>query len=298
VSCESEIRRLMYYMERSLAEYRVQVCTAPTHQRTAQAQRRVYLLLVLACLANCWLAANLSADESLNSNTANFAIYSHDGGTIIGRGHYGVQRLAAGAMVLGDNSYADGERDIERDTVEFTSQAQMPVLVRFEHSFFSADGSPKLIGWADLKSGKASCMSYVAGRAKTLAATLDFPANTYAGATLLIPLEYSLRRGLPTPIKMQAFDCAPGPKLVPLEATVNSEHHYWRYYSGDLVQVEIDLNQGWLNLLFQSLLPKRQLWFDPQNDWNYVGGLIERYFYGGPQVLLVRANHQTAGAGN
>src|ERR1700758_295011 len=134
----------MYYMERSLAEYRVQVCTAPTNQRTAQAQRRVYLLLVLACLANCWLAANLSADESLNSNTANFAIYSHDGGAIIGRGHYGVQRLAAGAMVLGDNSYADGERDIEQDTVEFTSQAQMPVLVRFEHSFFSADGSPKL----------------------------------------------------------------------------------------------------------------------------------------------------------
>ena len=283
-------------MRYKLTEHQIQVRIAPSNQGTPKARRRVYVLLPLACLANCWFAANLSADESLNLNTANFAIYSHDGGTIIGRGHYGVQRLAAGAMVLGDNSYADGERDVERDTVEFPSHAQMPVLVRFEHSFFSADGSPRLIGWADLKSGKASCMSYAAGRAKTLAAILNFPADTYAGATLLIPLEYSLRRGLPTPIKMQAFDCAPGPTLVPLEATVNSQHHHWRYYSGDLVQVDVDLNQGWLNLLFQPLLPKRQLWFDPQNDWNYVGGLIQHYFYGGPQVLLVRVNHQTAGA--
>ncbi len=263
-----------------------------------KAQRRVYLLLALACLANCWPAANLSADESLNLNTANFAIYSHDGGTVVGRSHYGVEHFAGGAVVLGDNSYADGERDVERDTVEFPSPAQMPVLVRFEHSFFSADGSPKLIGWADLKSGKASCMSYTAGRAKTLAATLDFPPDTYAGATLLIALEYSLRRRLRTPIRMEAFDCAPGPKVVALEATVSSKQHHWLYYSGDLVQVEVDLNHGWLNLLFEPLLPKRHLWFDPHNDWHYVGGLIQRYFYGGPQVLLVRANHRTTESGD
>ncbi len=134
--------------------------------------------------------------------------------------------------------------------------------------------------------------------AKTLAATLDFPPDTYAGATLLIPLEYSLRRGLRTPIRMQAFDCAPGPKVVALEATVNSRQHHWLYYSGDLVQVEVHLNHGWLNLLFEPLLPKRHLWFDPHNDWHYVGGLIQRYFYGGPQVLLVRANHRTTEGGD
>jgi len=136
------------------------------------------------------------AEASPNLNTVNFAIYSQDGGKVVGRSHYGIERFAGGALVLGDNSYADGERDVERDTVAFPSPAQMPVLVRFEHSFFSADGSPKLIGWADLKSGKASCMSYAAGRARTLAATLDFPPDTYAGAILLIPVEYSLRRGL------------------------------------------------------------------------------------------------------
>jgi hypothetical protein len=60
--------------------------------------------------------------------------------------------------------------------------------------------------------------------------------------------------------------------VVPLEATVNSEQHHWRYYSGDLVEVEVGLSQGWLNLLFEPFLPKRHLWFDPHNDWRYVGG--------------------------
>ncbi len=109
----------------------------------------------------------------------------------------------------------------------------------------------------------------------------------------LIPLEYSLRGGLRTPIKMQAFDCAPGPKVVALEATVDPKQHYWPYYPGDLVQVEVHLNHGWLNLLFELFLPTRHLWFDPHNHWHYVGGLIQRYFYGGRQILLVRANHRT-----
>jgi hypothetical protein len=276
----------------------MQVRTAPLNPRTRNAQRRVYLLLALACLANSLPAASLATDESLNLNTANFAIYSHDGGAVIGRSHYSVEHVAGGAVILGNNSYADGEHDVERDTVEFPSAAQMPVLVRFEHSFFSAGGSPKLMGWADLKSGKASCMSYAAGRAKTLAATLDFSPDTYAGATLLIPLEYALRRRLHTPIRMQAFDCAPGPKVIALEATVNFKQHHWFYYSGDLVQVEVDLNHGWLNLLLQPLLPKRQLWFDPHHDWHYVGGLMQRYFYGGPQVLLVRTDHRTIKGGD
>ncbi len=201
-------------------------------------------------------------------------------------------------MVLGDNSYADGERDVERDTVAFPSPAQMPVLVRFEHSFFSADGSPKLIGWADLKSGNSLWMSYAAGRARTLAAKFDFPPDKYAGATLLIPLEYSLRRGLRTPIKMQAFDCAPGPRVVALEATDNPKLQHWPYYPGDLVQVEVQLNHGWLDLLFEPFLPNRHLRLDPHNDWHYVGGLIQRYFYGGPQLLLVRANHRTTEGGD
>ena len=279
-------------------EHQMRPRAASTNQRTPQAQSHGYLLLALACLTNCWPAASLAADESLNLNAANFAIYSHDGAKIVGRSHYDVEHFAGGAVIFGDNTYADGECDVERDTVHFSSPLQMPVLARFEHSFFSADGSPKLIGWADLKSGKAACISYAGGRATTLAATLNFPPHTYAGASLLIPLEYSLRRRLPTPIKMQAFDCAPGPKVVALEATVNSEQRHWLYHSGDLVQVQVDLNHGWLNLLFEPLLPKRHLWFDPHNDWHYVGGLIQRYFYGGPQVLLVRASPRTAEAGD
>jgi hypothetical protein len=273
----------------------MQILTDPSNQRTPNIQRRISLLLALACLSNCWLAASFCADASLNLITANFAIYNHDGGTLVGRSHYTVEHFAGGAVILGYNSYADGERDVERDMVEFRSSGQIPFLVGFEHSFFSADGLPKLIGWADLKSGKASCVSYTAGSAKTLAAALKFPMDTYAGASLLIPLQYSLRRYAHTPIKIQAFDCAPSPKVVALEATVNSNQH-WLYYPGDLdlVHVEVDLKHTWLNLLFEPLLPHRDLWFDPQHDWQYVGGLIQRYFYGGPEVLFVREERPTS----
>ncbi len=189
-------------MRRTLNERKMQLRAAPSKRPIPKAHRRVYILLALTCLASCWAAGSLPAEASSNLNTVNFAIYSQYGGKVVGRSHYGIGHFAGGALVLGDNSYADGEHDVERDTVAFPSPGQMPVLVRFEHSFFSADGSPKFIGWADPKSGKASCMSYTAGRATTLAAALDFPRDTYAGATLLIPLEYSLRRSLPTPIKI------------------------------------------------------------------------------------------------
>ena len=113
--------------KKELTEHQMRVPTAPSNQRTSKGQRRVYVLLALSCLANCWPAASLSAEESFNLNTANFAIYTHDGATLVGRSHYGVEHVAGGAVVLGDNSYADGERDVERDTVEFPSPAQMPV---------------------------------------------------------------------------------------------------------------------------------------------------------------------------
>jgi hypothetical protein len=93
----------------------MQVRTAPLNPRTSNPQRRVCLWLALACLANCWPAASLATAESLNLNTANFAIYSPDGGAVIGRSRYSVKHLAGGAMILGDNSYTDGERDVERD---------------------------------------------------------------------------------------------------------------------------------------------------------------------------------------
>src|SRR5215469_8367912 len=123
-------------------EHRMRVRVASSN-RAPQARSHGYLLLALACLTNCWPTAGLAADESLNSNAANFAIYSHDGAKIVGRSHYDVEHFADGAVILGDNTYADGERDIERDTVQFRSPLQMPVLARFSHSFFSADGSPK-----------------------------------------------------------------------------------------------------------------------------------------------------------
>jgi hypothetical protein len=86
-------------MRRRLTERKTQLRAALSKQPTPKAQRRVYILLALACFANCWTAGNLLADESLNLNTANFVIYSQNGGTVVGRSHYGIEHFAGGAVV-------------------------------------------------------------------------------------------------------------------------------------------------------------------------------------------------------
>src|SRR6516225_3320195 len=109
-------------------EHQMRPRAASTNQRTPQAQSHGYLLLALACLTNCWPAASLAADESLNLNAANFAIYSHDGAKIVGRSHYDVEHFAGGAVIFGDNTYADGERDVERERSSSRRPCKCPCL--------------------------------------------------------------------------------------------------------------------------------------------------------------------------
>jgi hypothetical protein len=46
-----------------------------------------------------------------------------------------------------------------------------------------------------------------------------------------------------------------------------------------------DLGAG-LNLVIAPFLPKTEAWFDPHDNWKYVGGEFNRYF-GGPHVFQV-----------
>ena len=58
-------------------------------------------------------------------------------------------------------------------------------------------------------------------------------------------------------------------------------------YPGKLLKLELQPNFGWLNLLIAPFLPELSFWFDPQDDFNYVGGMYYRY-YKGPYILTVR----------
>jgi hypothetical protein len=44
---------------------------------------------------------------------------------------------------------------------------------------------------------------------------------------------------------------------------------------------------GALNLLIAPFLPTMDAWFNPHDNWSYVGGEFDRYFRG-PHVLTVR----------
>ena len=57
---------------------------------------------------------------------------------------------------------------------------------------------------------------------------------------------------------------------------------------------------GWINAVIAPFLPRIQAWFDPSEDWFFVGGQSARY-YKGLKYLMVRmrkaeAHIQTAPA--
>jgi hypothetical protein len=106
----------------------------------------------------------------------------------------------------------------------------------FEHTFFNADGSPKLIARADSRTGDASCVSYEAGRKQELPKKLEFPSDTYAGAAAAVAMETAFRDGREH-LAFYTFDCAPGPVLVlaPVIAQRGDENEYWERYPKPLI---------------------------------------------------------------
>ncbi|HZO80467.1 MAG TPA: hypothetical protein VFB33_02145 [Candidatus Binataceae bacterium] len=219
-----------------------------------------------------------------------FKILSSDGQQVLGHAVYHVRPAPDGAVVIGENRYLDGERDVEHDVIKIPTSGELPTLVRFERAFFNADGSRKYASRADLGAGSAVCISYENGRERTMNRRMEFAPDTYAGASAVVALEHALRRGIRA-MGFHFFDCAPGPTVVAVTADPPAEGRSWRFYpSSRLAQVDVTAELGWLGSLVEGLVPHRDVWFDrgPNGGWEYVGGTVQRYFAGGPQVLLVR----------
>lgn len=253
------------------------------------AKARFFLVSTLVIAAALLTAGGAArADSSLNFQPQTFKILSADGQQTLGHAHYEIQAQAGGAVLIGENHYLDGERDIERDVIKVAAGDGAPQLISFERSFFNADGSPKLASRADLSTGTAACISYEDGEPRTLDRRIAFAPDTYAGASAVVALEHTLRRGMGA-MGFHFFDCAPGPTVVAVTADTPAEGQSWRFYpSNRLAQVDVTAELGWLGSLVEGLVPHRHIWFDPSGGWQYVGGTVERYFANGPQVVLVR----------
>ena len=78
----------------------------------------------------------------------------------------------------------------------------------------------------------------------------------------------------------------PGPRIFSVGASLADRSEHWPLYPGDLVRLDMRPDLGPLNLILAPFMPTMDAWFNPTDDWNYVGGEFDRYFRG-PHVLTV-----------
>jgi hypothetical protein len=166
------------------------------------------------------------------------------------------------------------------------SPGSAPRLETYEHSFFNADGTIHMVDALDAKSGLASCTSYSDGGKKVRKSQLAVPADSFAGASELMMVVASLRRGVHE-ITFHAFACVPWPELFTVEASLPNQSEHWPLYPGSLIRLDMRPDLGALNFILAPFMPTMDAWFDPNDNWNYVGGEFDRYFRG-PHVLTVR----------
>jgi hypothetical protein len=240
-------------------------------------------MVVLGALSG---SATVTA-ASLDFPATDFKLLSADRSVVIGRAHFEMAARSSGRTLLqGKYQYTNGEYDIDENWFELGPDAQLPTLLSYRHAFFHADGSLDRLNEADLKSGQASCSIYVNGEAKTLNAKLTFPADTYAGPAVTLPIRNFIRRGSTEGAEFRDFSCSPGPKIYLVNASIERPAQ-WTLYPGELVQVDIKPDFGLLDILVAPFLPKIRLWFDPAEDFELVGAESSRY-YRGLHFIMVR----------
>jgi hypothetical protein len=248
------------------------------------------MLAVFSIVASTSVRSNaraVDAGPAGDFGRVEFKILSSDGKETIGSTRFTVLRNESTEEIKGETKYLDGERDSEDVRLFVTNDpVSTPKLDTYEHYFFNANGSLHMVDTLDAKSGVSSCTSYTSGGMKVRKSQLEIPADSFAGASGLMMIVSSLRHGN-REIRFHAFACAPGPEIFGVRTSVSNRSERWPLYPGNLVRLDMQPDLGALNLLIAPFLPTMDAWFNPADNWNYVGGEFDRYFRG-PHVLTVR----------
>ena len=216
-----------------------------------------------------------------------FKVMNVDGTEVIGHSDYELSRGGDNLLIgRGEAHFENGEHDVEYDTLEARPDHQPPTMLTLDHKFYNADGSMQRAIAADFRTGQASCTRYDDSEAHTDSAKLDFTPDSYGGSAVVLPLEQHLAQGSTDPIRLQALNCIPTPRLIVVKAEVQ-EPARWTYYPGQTVEVDIRPDLGWLDVVVAPFLPQLRAWFDPSDNWTLAGGEFSRY-YRGPRIMLVR----------
>ncbi len=254
-------------------------------RQTVAAVLAATLLGVLGARAGMAAGADPSAADGVESQSLDFLIYNPSSMKLIGRGRYTVAVARDSVTINGRNNYLDGEYDVEHERLR--GSGADPQLVSYEHSFFSPGGAPQRVARANAMTGQASCTTYQGVQSSVSSKPLEFPADTYAGASVLVPIADQLKRDPSGDVHFHVFDCASGPRIFSLRVAM--QQAAWNYLPRDTDLIKADARPvfGWFDVFLKPFVPKTRFWFDPRQNFGFMGGTLSRY-YRGPEVMLVR----------
>ena len=222
-----------------------------------------------------------------NFPPSDFDILSAGDGRLIGHGHYSLEESGGEITLRGENRYFTGEYDIEEDRLASGGTNRMPQLLSFRHDFFAANGAPTVVGKLDTRSGLGECGTLDAGTLAIKDQQFSVPEDTYAGASVLLPIQHLISRGDREPLQVHVFNCAPTPKLIVVDLKPEAHPITWADYPGELEKVDVKANFGFWTIVIAPFVPKLAAWFDPSSGMLLVGAQLERY-YKGAKIILVR----------
>jgi hypothetical protein len=250
------------------------------------------IILTAACARPAFSANTLSFPPT------NFEILNPDTGIAIGHSLYRVDSTRDGAILRGENMYLDDQTDIETARLRLGAGGELPRLVEFDHTFYNTDRSILERAHIDLKTGAATCINNSGGQTSAQSAVLSIPADTWAGASVVIPIQQFLRAGDKSmSLPLHVFNCAPGPKIFAISVNIDPGFAVWTAYGAEAMRVEVRPDFGWLNLIVAPFVPRLHAWFDPKDEWGFVGDEAARY-YQGPPIMLVKTHGEAADAGH
>ena len=247
----------------------------------------------LAALLALALYGSARAASLLDGGPIDYTIMSRDGRSVLGHGRYTIDREKDAIVLSGESRYDSGEYDVETATLSPGFAGTLPTLEKFDRTFYSAAGTLTRAAHADLTTAYASCTQ--AGANPEPAQTLDFPSDTWAGASVLVPIQRFLQSGGEGNLSLNVFNCTSKPGIYAVTVTVASQASGWPWSPTDAVQVEVKPHFGWFDVFIEPWVPKLNAWFDPGTGWSFQGVAIARY-YKGPEVLIVAGNSKSGRA--
>jgi len=252
-------------------------------------REHAWLVTGLAMVATLTGARLVYSANALSFPPTSFAILSPDTGIAIGRSRYRIDSAGGGATLRGENNYFDDSSDVETSRL-LSERGALPKLVEFDHTFYKAGGSILMRAHLDFKSGAATCIDNTGGRMITQSAVLRVPDDTWAGASVVLPIQDFLRAGSRASDRpLHVFTCAPGPKIFAITVMLDPGQAVWTAYGAEAIRVEVRPDFGWLNLFAAAFVPKLHAWFDPYDGMAFIGDEAARY-YKGPRIVLVKTH--------